>query len=96
MRRLIVGAALGLALVPGLALAKKPRPASAAMASIEEKGFAFTRNMMDNGTEITRMINTAGETASNNVTRTLNIIESGSRTRARGGATRTRDLSSAI
>ena len=40
------------------------------MASIEEKGFAFTRNMMDNGSEITRMINTAGETASNSVTRT--------------------------
>jgi hypothetical protein len=45
-----------------------------AMASIEEKGFAFTRTMLDNSGEIARMINTAGETASNAVTRTLNDL----------------------
>ena len=44
------------------------------MASIEQKGFAFTRTMLDNSSEISRMINTAGETASNNVTRTLNEL----------------------
>jgi hypothetical protein len=45
-----------------------------AMASIEQKGFAFTRTMLDNSNEITRMINTAGETASNSVTRSLNEL----------------------
>ena len=45
-----------------------------AMASIEEKGFAFTRTMLDNGGEIARQINTAGETASNSVTRTFNEL----------------------
>ncbi len=45
-----------------------------AMSSIEQKGFAFTRSVLDNSTEMTRMINTAGETASNNVTRTLNEL----------------------
>jgi hypothetical protein len=45
-----------------------------ALSSIEQKGFAFTRTMLDNSSEITRMINTAGEAASNNVTRTLNEL----------------------
>jgi hypothetical protein len=44
------------------------------MASIEQKGFAFTRTMLDNSGEIARQINSAGETASNNVTRTLNEL----------------------
>ena len=44
------------------------------MSSIEQKGFAFTRTMLDNSSEITRLINTAGEAASNNVTRTLNEL----------------------
>ena len=39
-----------------------------AMSSIEEKGFAFTRTMLDNSGEISRMINTASEAAANNVT----------------------------
>ena len=45
-----------------------------AIKSIEDKGFAFTRTMMDNSAEITRMINSAGETAANTVTRTLNEL----------------------
>jgi apolipoprotein A1/A4/E domain-containing protein len=45
-----------------------------AMASIEEKGFAFTRSMLDNSGEIARMINTAGESASNSVRGTLNEL----------------------
>ncbi len=45
-----------------------------AVKAIEEKGFAFTRSMMDNSTEISRMINTAGEAASNVVTRTINEL----------------------
>ena len=36
-----------------------------AIKSIEEKGFAFTRTMLDNSTEISRMINSAGEAATN-------------------------------
>lgn len=46
-----------------------------AMASIEEKGLVFSRSVIDNGAEITRMINTAGETAANSVTRTLNDLQ---------------------
>jgi hypothetical protein len=42
-----------------------------AMKSIEDKGFTFTRTMMDNSAEISRMINSAGEAASNTVNRTL-------------------------
>src|SRR5262249_39847570 len=45
-----------------------------AVKSIEEKGFAFTRTMMDNSTEISRMINTAGEAATSAVARTLNEL----------------------
>jgi len=45
-----------------------------AVKSIEEKGFAFTRTMMDNSTEISRMINTAGEAATSAVSRTLNEL----------------------
>jgi len=41
------------------------------MKSIEDKGFTFTRTMMDNSAEISRMINSAGEAASNTVNRTL-------------------------
>jgi hypothetical protein len=46
-----------------------------AMASIEQKGLVFTRSVVDNGAEITRMINTAGESAANSVTRTLNELQ---------------------
>ena len=42
-----------------------------AVKAIEERGFAFTRTMMDNSTEISRMINSAGEAATSAVTRTL-------------------------
>jgi hypothetical protein len=45
-----------------------------AMSSIEEKAFAFSRTMLDNSSEISRVINTAGETAANSVTRTLNEL----------------------
>ena len=45
-----------------------------AVKAIEERGFAFTRTMMDNSGEISRMINTAGETATSAVTRTLNEL----------------------
>jgi len=50
------------------------RATSEAMTSIEQKGLAFTRTTLDSSTEISRLINTAGETASNNVTRTLNQL----------------------
>jgi len=42
-----------------------------AVKAIEERGFAFTRTMMDNSTEISRMINTAGEAATSAVNRTM-------------------------
>ena len=45
-----------------------------AVKSIDERGFAFTRTMMDNSAEISRMINTAGEAATNAVSRTLNEL----------------------
>ena len=45
-----------------------------AMKSIEEKGFGFTRTMLDNSAEIARMINSAGEAASNTVNRSLNDL----------------------
>ncbi len=45
-----------------------------AVKAIEDRGFAFTRNMMDNSAELSRMINTAGETAANMVTRTVNDL----------------------
>ena len=45
-----------------------------AIKAIEDRGFAFTRNMMDNSAELSRMINTAGETAANMVTRTVNDL----------------------
>ncbi len=45
-----------------------------AVKAIEERGFAFTRTMMDNSTEISRMINSAGEAATNVVTRTMNDL----------------------
>jgi gas vesicle protein/flagellar biosynthesis/type III secretory pathway chaperone len=47
----------------------------AAMKSIGDKGFAFTRTMLDNSAEITRMINSAGENASSKVSRTLNDLQ---------------------
>ncbi len=46
-----------------------------ALASIEQKGLVFTRSVVDNGAEITRMINTAGESAANSVNRTLNELQ---------------------
>jgi hypothetical protein len=45
-----------------------------ALQSIEEKGFTFTRTMLDNSTEIARTINIAGESATNSVTRALNDL----------------------
>ena len=45
-----------------------------AIKSIEEKGFTFTRTMLDNSTEIARTINIAGESATNSVTRALNDL----------------------
>jgi hypothetical protein len=45
-----------------------------AVKTIEERGLNFTRTMLDNSGEITRMINAAGETASNVVTRTINEL----------------------
>jgi hypothetical protein len=45
-----------------------------AIKAIEDRGFAFTRNMMDNSSELSRMISTAGETAANMVTRTVNDL----------------------
>ena len=45
-----------------------------AMKSIEDKGLAFTRTLLANSTEISRMISSAGETASNTVNRTLNDL----------------------
>ena len=45
-----------------------------AVKAIDERGFAFTRTMMDNSTEISRMINSAGEAATNAVSRTLNEL----------------------
>jgi hypothetical protein len=42
--------------------------------AIDERGFAFTRTMMDNSGEISRMINSAGEAATNAVTRTMNEL----------------------
>lgn len=46
-----------------------------AIAEFDVKGVAFSRAVMDNSAEITRMINTAGETAANSVTRTLNDLQ---------------------
>jgi hypothetical protein len=45
-----------------------------AIKAIEDRGFAFTRNMMDNSAELSRMISSAGETAANMVTRTVNDL----------------------
>jgi Apolipoprotein A1/A4/E domain len=45
-----------------------------AMKSIEEKGLSFTRTMLDNGAEISRMINSAGEAATNTINRSLNDL----------------------
>ena len=45
-----------------------------ALKSIEEKGFTFTRTMLDNSTEIARTINIAGKSATNSVTRALNDL----------------------
>jgi len=47
-----------------------------AMTSIENNGLALTRVMLDNSTEIARMINSAGEAASNSINRTLNDLHS--------------------
>ncbi|MBS0246985.1 MAG: hypothetical protein JSR61_10220 [Proteobacteria bacterium] len=46
-----------------------------AIAEFDVKGVAFSRAVVDNGAEITRMINVAGETAANTVTRTLNDLQ---------------------
>ncbi|HEX3859310.1 MAG TPA: hypothetical protein VHV58_06875 [Pseudolabrys sp.] len=48
-----------------------------AVKSIEDRSNIFTRSMMDNSAEIARMINTAGESASNAVNRTLNELQTG-------------------
>jgi hypothetical protein len=45
-----------------------------AIRSIDERGFGFTRSMLDNSAEITRMINSAGEAASNQVNRTFSDL----------------------
>jgi len=45
-----------------------------AVKAIDERGFAFTRTMMDNSTEISRMINSAGEAATSAVSRTLHDL----------------------
>jgi hypothetical protein len=61
-----------------------------AVKAIEERGFAFTRTMMDNSTEISRMINTAGEAATSAVNRTmteLNDVTQKAITRSRETAT---------
>lgn len=50
------------------------RATDLAVSAIEEKGFAFTRSMIDNSGELSRMINSAGESATNSVTRTLNEL----------------------
>jgi hypothetical protein len=51
-----------------------------AMKSIEDKGFTFTRAMLDNSTEIARTINVAGESAANSVTRALNELHATAQT----------------
>jgi len=51
-----------------------------AIKSIEEKGFTFTRTMLDNSTEIARTINVAGESATNAVTRALNDLHATAQT----------------
>jgi hypothetical protein len=51
-----------------------------ALKSIEEKGFTFTRTMLDNSTEIARTINVAGESAANSVTRALNELHATAQT----------------
>ena len=45
-----------------------------AMQAIEGKAFAFTRTMLDNSAEISRMINSAGESASTSVNRTFSDL----------------------
>jgi hypothetical protein len=45
--------------------------ADQAVKAIEERGFAFTRTMRDNSTEMSHMINAAGEAATSTVSRTL-------------------------
>jgi Apolipoprotein A1/A4/E domain len=45
-----------------------------AIKAIEDRGFAFTRNMMDNSAELSRMINTSGETAAVTVTKALHDL----------------------
>jgi hypothetical protein len=51
------------------------RAADQALSEISDKGMAFSRAVAENGAEITRMINTAGETAANSVNRTLNDLQ---------------------
>jgi hypothetical protein len=48
-----------------------------AVKSIEAKGFVFTQTMMDNSEEIARLINEAGQNATNAVTRTLGQFQEG-------------------
>ena len=50
------------------------RATEEAVRSIENNGYAFTHAMLDNSSEITRMINAAGETASNSINRSLNDL----------------------
>jgi hypothetical protein len=50
------------------------RATEEAVRSIENNGYAFTHAMLDNGSEITRMISTAGETASNSINRSLDDL----------------------
>ena len=46
-----------------------------AIRSIDEHGFGFARSLVDNSAEITRMITSAGETASHAVNRTFNELQ---------------------
>src|SRR6185369_10199598 len=46
-----------------------------AMTTIEQKGLTFTRSLMDNSSEMSRQISTAGETAATHVGRTLGVLQ---------------------
>src|SRR5690606_27925516 len=50
-----------------------------ALKSIEGKAFAFTQSMMSNSSDLARMINTAGEVATNAINKSLKDIEHSSR-----------------
>ncbi len=46
-----------------------------ALEAIEEKGLSFSRTVLDNSTEISDLINTAGENASTSVSRTMTELQ---------------------